>query len=437
MTIRVAVFVLVSVLLAAAPPAGAQLLPIPPGWQAERAVVLIRYGVRSPIESNEELDRHVATPWPVWPVPPGYLTPRGAELMRLMGGYYRALQGGRGLTQTDDCPPAGTVAAWADTDQRTRESGAALLLGMYPRCANLAPRRQADLTKPDPLFHPLPTPSCPMDAASDRAAVLDRIGGNFNSVLREYRPQLSLMQATLCPPGSAVAGRSCGLPSEAPSVQAKPDGRVAITGPIAMGSAAAENFLMQSAEGLPAGQVAWGRLKDDARLRDLLKIHRLEVDLSEKTLPIARQRGSNLLKQMVTTLQNGHDFPGAPNIAEPVRLAILIGHHTNIANIERLLNLGWEIPGFQPNEASPGGALVFELFREASTGQRYVRLAYYAQTLEQMRQATVLNLAEPPGMTAVDLPACAPYLHIKSCPLERFVEIANAAIDPACVTIKP
>jgi 4-phytase/acid phosphatase len=435
MGIRVLCFVFVSALLAAAQPATAQLA-IPPGWQPERAVVLMRHGVRSPLESNQELDKQSATAWPVWPVPPGYLTPRGAELMRLMGGYYRALHGGRGLMQADDCPPAGTFAQWADNEQRTRESGAALLRGMYPRCASLTTRSQADLTKPDPLFHPSPTPSCPMDAASNRTAVLARIGGDFSSVLREYAPQLSLMQATLCPKG-ATAGRSCGLPTEAPSVQTRPNGRLTITGPIAMGSQAAENFMMQSAEGLPANQVAWGRLKDEAQLRQLLKIHRLEIDLADKTLPIARQHGSNLLSQMVTTLQNGHSFPGAPDIAEPVRLAILIGHQDNIANIERLLNLSWEIPGFQYDEASPGGALAFEQFRDVATGQRYVRLAYYAQTLEQLRQATVLNLAQPPGMTEVEVPACAPYAYMKSCPLERFVEIAKAAIDPGCVTIKP
>ena len=145
------------------------------------------------------------------------------------------------------------------------------------------------------------------------------------------------------------------------------------------------------------------------RSRDLLKIHRLEIDLVQKTPPIAQQRGSNLLSQIVTTLQDGHKFPGAPNTAEPVRLGILIGHEANVANIERLLNLGWQIPGFQANEASPGSALAFELFREVSTGQRYVRLAYFAQTPDQMRQATVLNLAERPGAMAVDLPACAAF----------------------------
>jgi 4-phytase/acid phosphatase len=40
-------------------------------------------------------------------------------------------------------------------------------------------------------------------------------------------------------------------------------------------------------------------------------------------------------------------------------------------------------------------------------------------------------------MVAVDLPDCDPYLIEKACPLERFVEIANKAIEPGCVTIKP
>ena len=92
-----------------------------------------------------------------------------------------------------------------------------------------------------------------------------------------------------------------------------------MSGPIAFGSAAAENFAMEDAEGLPAGQVAWGRLSGTAAIRNLLKIHRLEIDLVEKTPPIAHQHGSNLLSQVVTTLQDGHKFPGAPNAAQPVR----------------------------------------------------------------------------------------------------------------------
>lgn len=434
MRIRVLVVAILGLLLGE--PAAAQILPIPPGWQMERAVLLSRHGVRSPTKANEEMDRHVATPWPIWPVAPGFLTPRGAELMRLMGGYYRVLYGGRGLMEASICPPRNTVAAWTDVDQRTRLTGVALLNGMYPGCANPLLRNQNDLTVPDPLFHPQPTPSCPMDFAANRAAVLARIGGNFDSVLQEYAPQLSAMQAILCPRGQA-ADRYCGLPSEPSAIGVGARGGVAISGPIGIGSTAAELFLLESAEGMPSSQVAWGRLSGDAELENLLKIHRLEFDLAHKTLPIARQHGSNLMAQIVASLQDGHRFPGLQSLAEPVRLGLLVGHDTNVASVARLLNIGWRIPGFQPNEASPGGAIAFELLRDTRTGRRYVRLAYYAQTLEQMRKSTVLDFEHPPGMVAVDLPACDRDSHEKACPLERFVAIANEAIDPGCVTIKP
>jgi 4-phytase/acid phosphatase len=49
----------------------------------------------------------------------------------------------------------------------------------------------------------------------------------------------------------------------------------------------------------------------------------------------------------------------------------------------------------------------------------------------------VLEATDPPGMVSVALPACAPYEREGSCPVERFVEIARQAIDPACVTVKP
>lgn len=434
MSIRVLVVFLLSVVLAG--PASAQLLPVPPGWQMQRTILLSRHGVRSPVHSNDELDRYSAQPWPTWPVQPGFLTPHGAELMRLMGRYYRVLYGGRGLTQSDDCPPLNSVAAWTDIDQRTRESGAALLTGMYPRCATPLLRNQDNPSVPDPLFHPTPTPSCPMNPETIRAAVLARIGGDFSSVLREYAPQLTLMQATLCPPGSSP-GRQCGLPSEPPAVKVGQDGWVTITGSIGVGAGLAEDFLMESAEGLPASQVAWGRLSGDAALQDLLKIHRLRMDLTEKTREIARQRGSNLLAQISAGLQDGHKFPGLARRAEPVRLGLLVGHETNIANIARLLNLEWQIPSFQPNEPSPGGALAFELFRDVRTNRSYVRLAFFAQTMEQMRQSTTLDYSNHPGMVTVALPDCAGDLYQNSCPLERFVEIVNTAIEPGCVTIKP
>jgi len=434
MKLRLAAAVLLSLLMAGLPPAGAQVPPVPPGWQTERVVLLGRHSVQAPAQSPEGLARFAASPWPSWPVAPGDLTPRGADLGRQMGQFFRILYGGRGLIEEAICPQPGTVVLWVDFDKRTEWAALSTLGGLYMRCLTPILKHQADLSKPDPLFHPQPSASCPMDAASNRAAILARIGGDFSSVQREYAPQLALLQSTLCPPGTPGSGAACGLAAEAPAIVPDPAGGVTMKGPIAIGSMAAENFLMESAQGMPANDVAWGRLDSD-KLRDVLKVRRLHLDLMEKTKPIAQQRGSNMLVQIVTALQNGHKFPGAPNMAQPVRFGMLLGHDTNIVNIAGLLNLGWAIKGYQDNEAPPGSALAFELLREGPNGQRYVRMAFYAQTPEQLRNMTPLTIDNPPAMVAVDLPACSAYARDKACPLERFVEIAKAAIDPGCVTI--
>jgi 4-phytase/acid phosphatase len=442
MSVRVFAAVLVAALLAGIAPASAQLQPTPPGWQIERAVVLSRHGVRAPTRPNAELDKTAATAWPTWPVAPGFLTPHGEELMRLMGTYYRVLYGGRGLVQADNCPAPGTVAAWTDIDQRTRASGAAILAGMYPRCANLPLRNQADFTVPDPLFRPQPTAACPMDAAATRAAILARVGGSFASIHRDYAPQLSMMRSVLCPgdttataaPAGPGGGR-CGDAGMASHVETNARGSVWLSGPLGLASTAAEAFLMQSAEGMPKDQVAWGRLAHPAALEELMSLHILATDLTAKTKAIARQQGSNMLAQIVAVLKNGHNFPGAAPTGQPVRLGLIVGHQTNIYNLAGLLDLSWRIPGFLAGEASPGGALAFEQFRDVASGRRYVRIAYYGQTLEEMRTMARLDYRDPPGMVAVPLPACQAQSVNDACPLEAFEAIAAAAIEPKCVTV--
>jgi len=439
MRIRVFTVVLVALLAAALMPASAEILPTPPGWQIERAVLVNRHGVRSPTAPNDELDKYSATAWPTWPVEPGFLSPQGEELLRLMGTYYRVLYGGRGLVQADDCPTAGTVAAWTDLSQRTRTSGAALLAGMYPRCANLPLRNQANFTVPDPLFNPQPTASCPMDLAANRTAILARLGGSFASVQRDYAASLSMMQSVLCPGGATrgAGGGSCGEAGTPNSIVGGTEDGVRLRGPIGYASTAAENFLMQAAEGMPKDQVAWGRLAHDASLRELLTLHQLDQDLTQKTKPIAQQRGSNLLSLIGAILVNGHSFPGHAATGQPVRLGFLVGHESNIHNIAALLDLTWQIPGFLPGEASPGGALAFEQFREVRSEKRYVRIAYYAQTLDEMRHRSSLSYRDPAGMVQVALPACSADLVNNACPLETFLKIVKTAVDPGCVTATP
>lgn len=275
-----------------------------------------------------------------------------------------------------------------------------------------------------------------MNASANRSAILARVGGNLGSVQRDYATQLTMMQSVLCPAGAtqAVGGGRCGLPAATSSIDGYPDGGVGINGPLGIAASSAESFLMEVGQGMPKDQVAWGRLANDSALAELLAVHAKVLDLANATKPIAAQKGSNLLSQVLATLQDGHKFPGMPVAAEPVRFALLVGHEPNIANLAGLLDLAWHAPSFPANAAPPGGALAFELFRDAA-GQQYVRVNYYAQSIDDLRNATKLDYRDPPGMMSIDLPACRGQTHEKACPLARFAEIVKAAIDPKCVTV--
>jgi len=117
--------------------------------------------------------------------------------------------------------------------------------------------------------------------------------------------------------------------------------------------------------------------------------------------------------------------------------AVLIAEDMHMVRgaLAALLDLTWQIPGFLPGEASPGGALAFEQLRDVSTGKRFVRLAYYAQTLDEMRRRAPLNYRDPPGMVQVALPACSADLVNNACPLDSFLKIVRTAVDPGCVTV--
>jgi hypothetical protein len=80
-------------------------------YELVSTVALSRHGVRSPIAGHPALATLAADTWPSWPVPSGHLTPRGAELAKLLGAYYReyyAAQGFQGFAKRPLQEPAGS-----------------------------------------------------------------------------------------------------------------------------------------------------------------------------------------------------------------------------------------------------------------------------------------------------------------------------------------
>jgi hypothetical protein len=156
-------------------------------------------------------------------------------------------------------------------------------------------------------------------------------------------------------------------------------------------------------------KVGWGHVVDNKTgatdmLAKLLKLHEFYFDKTERELNhaapdlyLAGIQGSNLVREIRDQLNEAVHKPSlgdCPRASGQSQFVGLVGHDTNLANVQTLLNVKWRFDGDQQlpsamqklpeNDALPAGALVFEL-RQTVQFDYKVRIQYVTQSLEQMR----------------------------------------------------
>lgn len=394
--------------------------------QLRFVVILTRHGVRAPGKDLASFNRYSALPWPEWEAPADYLTPHGYKLMKLFGAYDRAWFEQQGLFGASGCADAGQVTILADSDQRTRETGKALAEGMFPDCG-IAVHALPEGTH-DPLFHAMAAGAARANPALETAAIEGRIGGDAANMTRAYRAQLNELEAVLGGCGHAPAGaRPAQALIDVPATLEAGTGRhpFELRGPVMVASTVTENLLLEYTDGKQ--DVGWGCVDGDT-LRYLMQLHVAAEDIKDRTYPVARVNAANLLQHILLALEQqvtGRRVAGAPGKPGD-KLLVLSGHDTNIANVAGALGLDWILDG-RRNDTPPGGALLFELWRDAAGGYS-VRVEYTAQTLEQMRTAEALSLTNPPDRVAVYVPGCG--RANGSCSWPEFAATVRHALAP-------
>jgi 4-phytase / acid phosphatase len=393
-------------------------------------VIVSRHGVRSPTATPEQLNQYSAQPWPAWDVPPGHLTAHGATLMSLFGGYYRAYFAQQGLFRPNGCADAAHVSFYSDSDQRTVETGKSLAAGMFPNCSASEQSEQHALREgdADPLFHSLSAGIGKPDHDRAAASIAGRIGNNLAGLNELYQPQLErLQQILLGPTGHEVKKPLLAISTSLES--GKGDHLAELKGPLNTASTITENFLLEYTDGLPMDQVAWGRV-DLGDLKQLIELHTAASDLTRRTSYLANIQASNALLHIAETLEQaatGKPVPGALGKLKD-HAVVLTGHDTNLANMAGALNLNWIIDG-RRDDTPPGGALVFELRQRRDSGTYQVVTYYVAQTLEQMRNLTPLNLRTPPARAGVFVPGCSKSDPGFPCDWKDFQQTLASVID--------
>jgi len=405
------------------------------GWYfstaLELVVILGRHGIRSPLMTPAEMAAFAAQPWPEWPVAPGVLTPHGGRQMVVMGGYFRDRYLKEGLLSGQSAQDVDRIQFRSDSDQRTIESAERLAEGLLPGTAAVIHHRPQDAA--DPLFVPVRLDIGHPDRALAAAAIRGRIGDNPQALFEAHRPTFVRLQRILYGDEPIAPGKRPPLRQSAGLGPGTNTNLVALTGPLNQGLVMTDALLLEYAEGMPLSQVGWGRMTR-ADLTDLLSVHSLEFNLTQKTFYCAQAQGSNLARHLRETLDqavSGRAVAGA--IGTPAqRMLVVLGHDTNLVNFAGLLNLSWIIAGSQNDPVLPGGSLVLEL-RKGDDGAQRIRIYYVSQTLDGMRGGEAIDAAHPPAIAPVFIPGCSDSEPGYDAPLAKFEQRLEQAIDPTFV----
>ncbi len=364
--------------------------------------MVFRHGVRAPLQGEAAAAHYADEAWPQWSTPASLVTPHGRKAVQLSGEYLRQWLMQQALLPRNGCPAPGGLTVWANTDQRTIDSGALLADALAPGCDVQAGHRAVGSN--DPLFRPIEAGAVPFDANAAVAAIQRETGGPA-ALLQGHAAELQALQQIL-----GCTKTPCDFARMPSTLKPSADGRgLALGGPIDLTSGTGEVLLLQYAEGMPLSQVGWGRATPE-RLAQVSRLHALLFDIYARPHYMASRSGAPLAREV---LQRFGDA-GAPKVS------VFVGSDTHIAALSSLLGVHFHLPGYGADDPPPGGALVLGLWRTPD-GHRSVRAQYLAQSLDQLRTLAPLDLDHPPLQQTLALGVCAGEQRM-ACPLPAFTQ---------------
>ena len=357
----------------------------------DRVFMLVRHGIRAPLDHEASAADLADGPWPSWQVGSSQLTPHGRTDVSLSGAYFRQWFIQQGLLTDHACPPPARFRLNSNTDQRTIDSAQLLGQALLPGCAFSVEHRP--LGSDDPLYRPVESGVVSFDPTTAITAITRETHG-LDQLVTQHRDEMATLQTIL------GCHQRCPFATRPSTLQPSTNGRsLRLDGPINLTSGTAEVLLLQYVQGFAPASVGWGRLTP-ARLAQLSRLHSVLFDVYARPHYMATHSAALLTRELLKVLE------AKDPAAVPV-VSLFVGSDTQIAALSSVLSVHFHLPGFGVDDPSPGSALLVELWHQRGSGKRVVQLRYVGQSPDQLRQATPLSLEVPPA---------AQILHSSLCP---------------------
>lgn len=394
--------------------AQAQDTAAPEGYQLQQVLIMSRHNLRAPLANNGSvLEQSTAKAWPQWDVPGGQLTTKGGVLEVYMGHYMREWLAQQKLVTSGECPPENAVYAYANSLQRTVATAQFFITGAFPGCG-IAVHHQPQMGTMDPTFNPVITDDSPaFREKALQAMEKERQGMQLTESYKLLETMIDYRNSPSCKE-KQVCSLSEGKDTFSADYQQEPG----VSGPLKVGNSLVDAFTLQYYEGFPKDQVAWGEITSDKQWQVLSKLKNGYQDSLFTSTAVAQ----NVAKPLVKYIDNALVGEGASK----AKVALLVGHDSNIASLLTALDFKpYQLPG-QYERTPIGGKLLFQRWHDSGSNRDLMKIEYVYQSTEQLRNADPLTLQTPPQRVTLALNGC-PVDDQGFCPMETFKKVINEA----------
>lgn len=387
-------------------------------WTLDKVVSLTRHGVR-PQTNTEKLNKATNLNWPSFDVADGNLTGHGYAGMLQQGAYMLAQWQEQGLKISNHCPSEDQFFLWSSPSPRIKATGKAIADGMFPGCGVMPLSVSGEN---GPLFELYDLGEAHPDKNVMKKQIMERMG-TPEQAAAHYKESVDLLRNTVC----AKDKPSCEFLDKPWGVKFKESGKPQLKGPGEFGATIGETIRLQYSDNMPIADVAFGHGVDAKSVKALMAMHAAQYHLALDTPEFAAHSGSLLMRQILSALTAGthlaKQWPGDVRLERP--LVMLLGHDTNIAEIQTMLGLEWELPDYPANDIPPGATLSFARFHKAGSDKEFVRVRFEARTLDQWRSLSPLNDQQPLPHQDLNVAGCESTDVGVLCPLDTVVKRAS------------
>jgi glucose-1-phosphatase len=368
-------------------------------YQLKEAVVLSRHNIRSPLsDSKSDLGRMTPHQWHKWSAGKSELTNRGGALETLMGQYFRKWAVDAGLFPENYVPSADDVNVQANSMQRCIATAQYFTSGFMPVGGVRVNHRYVP-SKMDPLFNPQITKTSPEfreEAMKQIAAMGGKKGivGINENIKPDYELMMEVLDVKDSPMGKSGDPKLKAFDNYNTEIildkwgepQMKPGSALKEL------NTASDAFILQYYEEPDTLKAAFGHnlnRKDWERLAHV-------KDVYQDVLFTAPIVAVNVAKPLVQYMFDELQSPDR-------KFTFLVGHDSNISSVTTALGVEeYEVPQAIEKKTPIGSKVVIEKF-VGPDGEEYADINLVYQSVDQLRNMTLLDLDTPPMIYPLSL----------------------------------